>query len=64
MCYIGGEKMKLVVDRYGIRIVPENKIDEAYIEDTLGLKEKDSSISLKRVNSMGLSCIAYLETKK
>jgi len=56
--------MKLVVDRYGIRIVLENKIDEAYIEDTLGLKEKDSSISLKRINSMGLSCIAYLETKK
>jgi len=33
------------------------------VKPILGLKENDSSISLKRVNSMGLSCIAYLETR-
>lgn len=56
--------MKLKVERYGIEIIPEDKIDEAYIEEVLGLKEANSSIKLKRINAMGLSCIAYLQTEK
>ena len=56
--------MRFKTDRYGIKIIPENDQDIAYIEDTLGLKDKNSHIKLKRTNAIGLSCIAYLETEK
>ena len=55
--------MKMIVHRHAIIIQPENEIDEAYIEDTLGLKKEGATILLKRVAPMGLpSRIAYLET--
>ncbi len=56
--------MKFVTDRYGIKVIPENDQDVAYIEDTLGLREKDAYTKLKRTNASGMGCIAYLETEK
>ena len=54
--------MKFNVDRRRIVVVPENKQDEAYIEDTLGLRKDGDYVLLKRTNASGLSSIAYLET--
>ncbi len=56
--------MKFEVNRQSIRIIPENQQDEAYIEDTLGLKSCGEYIKLVRVAPMGLSCsLAYLSTE-
>ena len=54
--------MKFIVGRYGIDIVPENKIDEAYIEDTLGLRNEFDSVLLVRQNAVGMSCMGNLTT--
>ena len=56
--------MELKVNRYSIQIIPENKTDEAYIEEVLGLKDPSQPVKCKRVNTIGLSCIAYLEISK
>ncbi|GAG94345.1 unnamed protein product [marine sediment metagenome] len=56
--------MKLKVNRYSIVIIPESETDEAYIEEVLGLKDANQQAVCKRVNAMGLSCIAYIEIKK
>ena len=56
--------MKFEVGRDAIRVIPETKADEAYIEDTLGLREDQAAIRLVRVNAMGLSCVAYLHTER
>ena len=48
-----------MVLRDSIRIIAEDEQDDAYIEDTLGLKEEGDTISLKRANTFGL---AYLVT--
>jgi hypothetical protein len=58
----GAEQMKFIVERYGIEIVPENKEDEAYIEDTLGLKKDFDSVPLVRQNAIGMSCMGLLTT--
>jgi hypothetical protein len=54
--------MKFKLERYGIRVTPENEADEAYIEDTLGLKENGAAIALVRHNAIGLGAISCLET--
>ena len=56
--------MKLRVNRYTIEIIPEDNIDEAYIEEVLGLKENHQNALCTRINSIGLSCIAYIQIKK
>lgn len=55
--------MKFEVGRYGINVIPQDEADEAYIEDTLGLKKEGDYVLLTRENAMGMSCIAYLRTK-
>lgn len=56
--------MKLVVAKGGLRIVPENEQDEAYIEDTLGLHEEGDKIALMRIAPAGLRlALAYLEAR-
>lgn len=56
--------MRFIIERAGIKIIPENEQDEAYIEDTLGLKKKDDVIPCKRVAPSGLDLrIAYLKIK-
>lgn len=42
--------MRLVIERHGLMIVPENEVDKAYIEDTLKLCHHGDSVSLRRVN--------------
>ena len=66
-----GDVMKLEIHRNSLKIIPEDKSaircderDTAYIEEVLGLKKDGDSIKLVRKNAYGLSCIAYLETKK
>ena len=57
--------MKMRVERNRILILPEDEEDEAYIEDTLGLKEKDEVVMCKRVACANLSrTIAYLEIRR
>lgn len=54
--------MKFRVGRMGIDIIPEDEQDEAYIEDTLGLKKHHASTLLVRENAHGLSCMGKLTT--
>lgn len=56
--------MKVQVSRNSIQIVPEGALDEAFIEDTLGLKGVGDSVVLKRVDvgGGGSTSLAYLET--
>lgn len=56
--------MRLEVNRYYIQITPENKVDEAYIEEVLGLKNGGDKAVVERVNAIGLSCIAYVKINK
>ena len=54
--------MKLEVDRFTIRIIPESPQDVAYIEEVLGLEDDDDAILLKRVNVRGAYCLAYVNS--
>ena len=56
--------MKLQIDRYSIKIIPESEIDKAYLEEILGLKQDVDRVDVRRVNAVSLSCWAYLEIKK
>jgi len=56
--------MKIKVERQRIKIIPEGEVDEAYIEEVLGLKEKGAVAQAERVDAMGLSCLAYIEITK
>jgi hypothetical protein len=55
--------VKLVVRRYSLQIIPESPIDEAYLEECLGLTHSGDTVLLRRVNAGGLSCWAYAETE-
>lgn len=54
--------MQMVIDRHGIKIIPQSKQDEAYIEDTLSLKKGGDSILLVRENVIGFHSLAQLNT--
>ena len=61
--------MELKIKRYSLQIVPEDDClgderDTAFIEEVLGLRKEGDWVKLKRVNAMGLSYIAYLETER
>ncbi len=56
--------MRLEVDRYCIKIIPENVQDEVYIEEVLGLKTELNVCEVRRVNAMGFSSLAYLRIQK
>lgn len=55
--------MKLEVGRRRMVIIPENEMEEAYLEKVYNLKDEGDKIEAKRVNAMGLHCWAYLEIK-
>ena len=44
--------MKMEIKRNRIEIVPENEIDEAFIEEVLGLKEEGESCACRREDVM------------
>ncbi len=56
--------MKLEVGRYSIKIIPENEIDEAYIEEVLGCRKAGDIIKLRRRDVISTSALAYLETRE
>lgn len=56
--------MKIEIDRYSIKIKPENKQDEAYLEEVLGMKENGDKCECIRENAIGLRCIAYISIRK
>jgi len=56
--------MDFKIERKRIVLVPQNVLDEAYIEDTLDLKEDGDYILLKRKNSIAEPKIFELMTEK
>ena len=53
--------MKFEIGRHGIRVIPEDDEDRAYVEDTLGLKTGDDFIRLRRRNVSASSQLYCLE---
>ena len=43
--------MKVYIDRYTIRIIPEDERDVAFIEDTMRLSKDGDEISLERIDN-------------
>jgi hypothetical protein len=56
--------MDFKIERKRILLAPQNVLDEAYIEDTLGLREDGDYILLKRKDSLSEKGMFELETKK
>lgn len=57
--------MRFEIRRDSIRMIPENLQDEAFIEDTLGLRKKGDSIPFTRVAVIGIdSALAYCKAEK
>lgn len=56
--------MDLKIERKSITIAPQNVLDTAYIEDTLGLEEEGDYILLKREDSLSEKGVFELETEK
>lgn len=56
--------MKMKVTRYEIQIAPENEVDEAYLEEVLGLHARDATARCERVNMIGLGKMAYLRVSR
>lgn len=54
--------MTFKIKKEGIDIIPENEQDQAYIEDTLNLKDEGDYVKLVRKNAIGLHVIADLTT--
>lgn len=54
--------MKFQIERYGILVIPETDADEAYIEDTLGLRNEGDAIPLVRENAFSSHRIVYVTT--
>ena len=54
--------MKIEFDRFTIRIIPENEQDVAFVEDTMGLCEDGSTISIERIDSENIEMGFRLET--
>lgn len=63
--------MKLKISRSKLEIVPDRGMlpgdderDDAFIEEVLGLKKEGDYVHLVRRDAMGVSALAYLETKR
>ena len=55
--------MRFRLGRDTITVIPEGHVDDAYIEDTLGLRENGAFIRLVRRNVVGSSNVNCLETE-
>jgi len=42
--------MKIEIDRWTIRLIPENEQDTAFVEDTMGLYKDGQTIELERID--------------
>ena len=56
--------MTMEIKRRCIEIIPDNELDEAYIEEVLGLKNDKDFCICARANINGLSCTPYLKIYK
>tara|TARA_Y100001938_G_C7863613_1_gene316826 strand:+ start:228 stop:560 length:333 start_codon:yes stop_codon:yes gene_type:complete len=54
--------MKIVFDRFTIKLIPETEQDVAFIEDTMGLVEDGDEIALERIESEDVELGFRLET--
>ena len=45
------QKMRIELDRWTIRIIPENEQDIAFVEDTMGLYKDGQVIELERIDN-------------
>jgi len=54
--------MKIIYDRYTIKLIPETEQDVAFIEDTMGLCSDGDTIDLERIDSEDVECGFRLET--
>jgi len=54
--------MKLEIDRFTLRIIPENELDVAFIEDTMGLYKDGTELSIERIDSENVEMGFRLET--
>tara|TARA_R110002020_G_scaffold427811_1_gene637239 strand:+ start:1777 stop:2106 length:330 start_codon:yes stop_codon:yes gene_type:complete len=54
--------MKIIYDRYTIKLIPENEQDVAFIEDTMGLCGDGDTIDLERIESEDVEYGFRLET--
>ncbi len=56
--------MKFQIGRHSIKIIPEDELDEAYIEDVLHLNDADDYVKLVRHNKTGSDFqLGWLETE-
>ena len=55
--------MELKLEKDRMSIIPENEVEEAYLEEVFKLKDEGDEIKATRINAMGLGCWAYLEIK-
>ena len=55
--------MKLKVEKQRMLIIPENEMEEVYLEGVYNLQDEGDKIDAIRVNAHDLSCWAYLEIK-
>ena len=57
--------MKFEITRYSVDMTPETEMDRAFIEDTLGLKNKGDSVPFTRISPYGLDlAISCIQAKK
>lgn len=56
--------MKIEIRHHNILIIPENKQDEFYIEEALGLKKAEDWAKAVRVDGYGISSCAYIRVEK
>jgi hypothetical protein len=54
--------MKVILDRFTIKIIPESDQDIAFIEDTMGLWKDGDEITLERIDTKGNKFEFRLET--
>ena len=54
--------MKIIFDRFTIKLIPETEQDVAFIEDTMGLVEDGDEIALERIDSEDVELGFRLET--
>lgn len=52
--------MQFKLERRGIVIIPDNDLDAAYIEDTLGLRREGDAIAFVRENVYSTNALAKL----
>jgi len=55
--------MELKVERQRMLIIPENEMEESYLEAIYNLQDDGDKVDAKRVNAHDLYCWAYLEIK-